>query len=215
MAAEPRGLRCKPDVRDSKSIHCGNLFHSRCAESAGLVPKKCSVNQSYFSLDAGRNLPPSSNMATAEYNAKLMRMAYQYLPYVGAFLLVSQLLGLGINAVRFATGEKIQAQFVSKVRFARSGSSTRGIGQTDCAYNFRLPDVVNVLYHIHGCKMAIGANPLPGDAQPVVIYQKDPPLIVSKVSFSLDWMRLFTASVGLLMLALPRPLLRRYGRQSP
>jgi hypothetical protein len=154
-------------------------------------------------------------MAKTEYNEKFMRWMYKYLPYAGAFMIVSQLLGLGINAARFTMGEKIPAQFVSKVRFASSGSSTRGIGQTDCAYNFRVPDFVNVLYHIHGCKIAIGANPLPGDAQPVVLYQQDPPLIVSKVSFSLDWIRLLTALIGLVLLVLPRPLLRRYGEITP
>ncbi len=150
-------------------------------------------------------------MANAEYDAKVMRWLYKYLPYVGGFMLFSQLLGLGVNAVRFSTGEKLQAQFVNKVRFASSGTSTRGIGQTECAYNYRVPGFEKDLYHISGCFLALGKNPLPGDSVTVVVYQREPPLIVSRISFTPDWMRLFTALVGFLMIVLPRPLIRKYG----
>jgi hypothetical protein len=55
-------------------------------------------------------------MSNAEYEAKVMRWIYKFLPFVGAFMLFSQLLGPLVNLVRYSTGEKVQAQFVSKVR---------------------------------------------------------------------------------------------------
>lgn len=150
-------------------------------------------------------------MSNAEYEAKVMRWIYKFLPFVGAFMLFSQLLGPLVNLVRYSTGEKVQAQFVSKVRFATSNTSSRGIGQTECAYNYRVPGFTQDLYFINGCFLAFARNPLPGDAATVVVYQQDPPLIVSTVSFTPDWMRLLTAVVGLLMLLLARPLVRRFG----
>lgn len=151
-------------------------------------------------------------MGNTDYDAKFMKFFYKYLPYIGGFMVFSQLLGPAVNLVRYSKGDKIEAQFVSKVRFATSGTSTRGIGQTECAYNYRVPGYTQDLYHIHGCFLAFVRNPLPGDAAKVVLYQQDPPLIVSPVSFALDWMRLFTAGVGFIVLLLARPLLRRYGK---
>ena len=152
------------------------------------------------------------HMANADYDAKFMRWIYKYLPYIGAFMFFGQLLGPVVNLVRYSTGEKIQAQFVSKVRFATSNTSSRGIGQTDCAYNYRVPGFSQDPYLISGCFLAFARNPLPGDAVTVVVYQQDPPLIVSSVSFTPDYLRLITAVVGLLMLLLARPLVRRFGK---
>jgi hypothetical protein len=69
-------------------------------------------------------------MANADYDAKFMRWIYKYLPYIGAFMVFGQLLGPAVNLARYLKGEKIQAQFVSKVRFASIEFSSRGIGQS-------------------------------------------------------------------------------------
>lgn len=151
-------------------------------------------------------------MANADYDAKFMRFIYKYLPYIGAFMVFGQLLGPAVNLARYLKGEKVQAQFVSKVRFASIAGSARGIGQTDCAYNYRVPGFAQDPYLISGCFLAFGKNPLPGDAVTVVVYQQNPPLIVSHVSFTPDWMRLMTALMGLMMLLLARPLIRRYAK---
>jgi hypothetical protein len=151
-------------------------------------------------------------MANADYDAKFMRWIYKFLPYIGAFMVFSQVLGPVVNLARYTTGEKIQAQFVSKVRFATTNSTSRGIGQSECAYNYRVPGFSQDPYLISGCFPAFGRNPLPGDAATVVVYQQDPPRIVSHVSLTPDWMRLMTALMGLMMLLLARPLIRRYAK---
>ena len=66
------------------------------------------------------------HMANADYDAKFMRWIYKYLPYIGAFMLFGLLLVPVVNLVRYSTGEKMQEQFVSKVRCSTSNPISPG-----------------------------------------------------------------------------------------
>lgn len=146
-------------------------------------------------------------MADAEYDAKVMRFVYRYVPYVGAFMLVSQLLGPVVSYVRFKSGTMVEATFVSRVRFASGSSSSRGIGQSSCAYNYRVQDKEH--YLIQDCSLLPGFAPQPGNKYLIVFHRENPPLIISQVSFAPGWLRLFTAVIGLALTILPRIILPR------
>lgn len=146
-------------------------------------------------------------MTDKEYEAKFMSWVYRYVPWIGAFMLFSQVLGPIVNYTKFQLGTKVEAQFVSRVRFATAGGSARGIGESSCAYNYRVADKDH--YLVHDCGVLPGFQPVAGKSYPVVFHQDNPPLILSHVSFTPGWVRLFTLVIGVVMVVLPRVLLPR------
>ena len=146
-------------------------------------------------------------MTDKEYEARFMSWVYRYVPWIGAFLVLSQVLGPVVSFTRFQFGTKVDAQFVSRVRMAAGATSTRGIGESSCAYNYAIEGKQH--YLIQDCGLLPGFQPEAGRFYPVVFYQQDPPLIVSKVAFAPGWVRLFTCLMGVVLVVLPRVLLPR------
>ena len=158
-------------------------------------------------LLAFRLVPLCAQMTDKEYAAKFMLWIFRYVAWIGAFLVLSQVLGPAVSSARFQCDTKGDAQFVSRVRLAASATSTRGIGELSCAYHFRVGDQQH--YLIQDCALVPGFQPEAGRVYPVVFYQQEPPLIVSQVAFAPGWVRLFTVLMGVLMVVLPRVLLPR------
>lgn len=146
-------------------------------------------------------------MTDKEYEARAMRWVHRYLPWLGAFLLLSQVVGPIVNYARFKLGTKVDAQFVSRVHFAASGGSARAIGESSCAYNYRIGEKEH--YLVYDCGLLPAFQPETGKTYPVTFYKENPPLILSQVSFAPGWVRLLTLVAGLLMVVLPRVILPR------
>lgn len=141
------------------------------------------------------------------YEAKVLVWVYRYCPWIGAFMIFGQILGPVVNFTRFQFGTKVDAQFVSRVRFAASSTSSRGLGQSSCAYNYRVAEKEN--YLIQDCDLIPGFRPEPGRTYPVVFYKENPPRILSQVGYAPGWVRLFTLLIGVVLVVLPRVLLPR------